>query len=482
MDILFTKPYYNGDQAANTVSLVDAFNVCFEAIPTGGYAIRRRPGLTAIEKHNEYVGQGLYWSDRKKGLYYALNGKLYVKTSATATSKLIGAIPGNVLPAVFAEGQLIDLTPVIYAASGGKLRLINANADTISTPADLTTPQSTFIASLNNRFIANDILHDQDFLITDYNPDPAVEVLDATYWSSSANPFRATQKADPITGIYTGWNEIYIWGSQLCEVWQEDGINPISPLIGSSIEAGCCSPYSVVMANNTVYAIGDMSGKRAIITISNRNPSIVSEPIANIIQGIHTVDDAIGSLCFAGGLNLYIISFPASDLTLVYDFKNDIWSKWSSWDLSNARHKLFSGTFHTFAKSWGKYVSLSQSGNLYEVSRSAYTDDGNPIRSSVITGWIDHGTYNRKRSDQLIIKLKGYNPSAATILVRWRDDGRPEWSSAAELPIQSGSQNSHYAILKRMGVYRSRQYEFIMTDAADMALMGMEEEVLKLRN
>jgi hypothetical protein len=33
-----------------------------------------------------------------------------------------------------------------------------------------------------------------------------------------------------------------------------------------------------------------------------------------------------------------------------------------------------------------------------------------------------------------------------------------------------------------MGSYRSRQYEFILTDAANLALVGMEEDLTKMRN
>jgi hypothetical protein len=33
-----------------------------------------------------------------------------------------------------------------------------------------------------------------------------------------------------------------------------------------------------------------------------------------------------------------------------------------------------------------------------------------------------------------------------------------------------------------MGIYRSRQYEIVMTDNADLAFCGMQEEVEELRN
>lgn len=477
----FNKPYYNVAEAANTVALEEAYNVYFEAMPQGGYAIRKRPGYSQFQSHNEYLGQGFFWSDRQKALYYAVNGKLYTRSSPTNASTYIGLLNGAVSPVVFAEGQKLNLDLILYMASGGRVKYLDIPSNTLVIPSDANTPSSTFIANMNNRFYANDVNHDQDFLITDFNPDPAVEALDVTYWSSAVNPFRASQKPDPLLGIYTGWNEMYLWGSQACEVWQEDGVTPVSPLVGSIIEGGCAAPYSVVISNNTLYGLGTVQGKRAVMRIVGRSPQIISEPIANRLQAIEKVDDAIGSLCFVGGMNLYVLSFPSAQQTWVFDFKSETWSQWSSWDLGTGSHKMYRGRFNVYAKDWNKHLTMTDAGNIYELSRDIYDDAGTPMRSSVRTGWIDHGTWDRKRADQLMIKLQGYAPSTARILLRWRTDGFPEWSTAVELNIQSNSQNDHFVKLNRMGMYRSRQYEFIMTDAQNLALIGMEEDVIKMR-
>lgn len=477
----FAKPYYNVVDAGNTVATVEAYNVYFEPMPTGGFAVRRRPGMTLTRTHNTYQGQGMFWSDRNKALYYVLNGKVYYQSSPTNASTLVGTIPGAVLPVVFAEGQKLNLDLILYMASGGTLRYLDLPTNTIVTPSDANTPTSTFITNMNNRFYANDVNHDQDFLITDFNPDPAVEAMDVTYWSSATNPFRATAKPDPLMGIYSGWNEVYLWGSQACEVWQEDGVTPVAPLVGSIIEGGCAAPYSVVFANNTLIGLGTVLGKRAVMMVEGRSPKILSEPIANILQSYSQVNDAVGSLCFVGGLNMYVLNFPSENVTWAYDFKTDTWSQWSTWNLSYGRHDSFQGKFGVYAKDWNKHYVMSDAGNVYELSRSVFDDNGTPIRSSIRTGWLDHGTWDRKRSDQFILKLKGYAPSDATILMRWRSDGFPEWSTAIELNIMQGEQNDHYCKLNRGGTYRSRQYEFILTDAADLALVGFEEDLTRMR-
>ncbi|MBV5327107.1 MAG: hypothetical protein JZU65_05630 [Chlorobium sp.] len=478
----FNKPYYNLASEANELTLEEANNVYFEAMPTGGFAIRRRPGLRLIDSKQTKNGQGLYWSDRTQSLFSVCNGSVYRYVANGGTAIDFGSVIGDTLPAVFAEGQKINADLITYIATGGKLDYMDFNLGMMQVPIDIDTPSSTFVACMNNRFYANDIYHDQDFRITDYNPDPAVEVLDALYWSSASNPFRASQKPDPLSGIYSAWNEVYLWGTMACEVWQEDGVTPVSPLVGSIIEAGLAAPYSVVLANNTMFALSTINGKRAVIMLQGRAPQVVSEAIARQLQDIDVVYDAIGSLCFVGGLNLYILTFPTANQTWVYDFKSDTWSQWSQWDLTTAEHNQFLGKFSVYAKDWNSHIVQAADSSIHEISREVFTDNGSPIRSSVRTGWLDHGSWDRKRSNQLLIKLKGYNPTPATLLVRWRDDGFKEWQTAIECNIQANSQNDHYIKLNRMGIYRSRQYEFIMTDAADLALIGMEEDVTKMRN
>jgi hypothetical protein len=473
----FSKPYYNVAKSASSVTLEEAYNVYFEEIPSGGFAIRRRPGLTSDEG-GITRGNGLYWSDRDQALYQAKSDAIYRKLAPNYSSVSIGSLSSNNLPAIFAEGQKLNTDNMIYVANGSHLVYIDSATGTVVS-APLAAPASTFVAMLGNMFIANDINNLQDFYISDFNAD--VSVMDPTFWASATNPWRAAAKSDILKGVFTQWNEILLLGTTACEVWQNDGVGPISPLVGSIIEAGSISPYSVAFANNSMFMLGVVSGKRSVICVSGHAPKVISEPIANILHSYSEVTDAIGTMCFVDGLNVYLLSLPTEQVTWAYDFKTDVWSQWSQWDLINARHKMFHGRYITYAKNWNIHYAQDGDGNLYTMSRSVYTDDSNPIRSSVRTGWIDHGVVGeRKRSDQLVVKLQGYCHTDAKVVMRWRDDGRPEWSNDLVIDVQAGKQNDHYCRLNRMGIYRSRQYEFFMTDAADLALVGMEEDVTRM--
>jgi hypothetical protein len=101
------------------------------------------------------------------------------------------------------------------------------------------------------------------------------------------------------------------------------------------------------------------------------------------------------------------------------------------------------------------------------------------------TGWIDRGTWNRKRISQLFIKGKVNaidldNPG--TLMLRWRNDGSPVWSTFMDISLNPDSQGNFVIPLNRMGMYRSRQYEFRLSDNVDLVLIGATEDVEVMRN
>ena len=480
------KPNYNVDSQAKVLSVDEARDCYYEKSAEGKYIIRRRPGYSlfattgAPEVYAAGIlrtGQGIFWSDRLAAAFVVAGGNLYRLASDGTPTQITGATINTGRYAVFAEGQTLDLTPFIYIAHGGTLRYTDGS--TLTTPSDPNTPTAaSFVASLNNRVWADN--GGQDFYITDTDPDTSL--FDPFYWSMVDNPWRAAIKADTVQALIAAWNEVAVWGTQTIEYWQEDGVNPISPLVGATSEMGTDSPQTIKIADNTMYALASMQGKRAVVKLVNRGPQIVSGDIDRELQSYDTITDAVGALAFTGGINHYVLNFPTAKKTWAYDLKENLFIEWGAWNPSLARYDVFPIAGSCYAKAWNKHLFLGQDGNVYQMSRTTYQDAGNEIRTLIRTGWINHGTARRKRSSQLYVKLKSYSPTPATVLMRWRDDGRPEWSSYLELPVGSESEQTQFAKLSRRGMYRSRQYEFLMTDNADLALCGLSEEVEELRN
>lgn len=480
------KPNYNTDSVAKTLTVDAAQNCYYENTGEGNYAIRRRPGYelfvnpTAGEVILGPKGQGIFWSDRFQAVFAVVNGRLFKIMDAVGT---LTELPGDGFtmnaqnPVTFAEGQDLATVPYIYIGHGG--RLVYTDGASLLSPSDTATPGSSrFVTFANVRFYATN--GGQDFWITDTNP--STGYLDVHYWSGTGNPWRAALRSDNLSAVVAMRDEIAMVGERSIEYWQEDGSNPISPLIGATTEAGALAAHTVKITENTLYFLADVGGKRAVIKLDDRSPYILSDPIDRMLQEMTVVEDAIANLVFVGGLNFYVIYFPTEAKTWAYDIKEGIWSEWGQWDTATATHQPLKIVGTCFAKTWGKYLLMGDDGKIYTFSRNVFQDAGTTIRTLVRTGWLNHGTNKRKRSNALFLRVKAYSATAGSLLYRFRDDGRPEWSSHIEVPLGSESQEQHINVMRRGGIYRSRQYEFQVTDNIDLALVSLGEDVTSLRD
>ena len=114
------------------------------------------------------------------------------------------------------------------------------------------------------------------------------------------------------------------------------------------------------------------------------------------------------------------------------------------------------------------------------MSRSTYSDDGDPIRTLRRTGFISHGTSALKTSHELVFRLKrgqgNADVSNPVMTLRWRNHNGA-WSNERQLSL--GAVGDHYleARTHRLGEYRYRQYEIVHTDPCDFILVDAQEDV-----
>ena len=384
-------------------------------------------------------------------------------------------------PVVFADGQKLDGKPWLYMATGN---LIYLTEDMIlSAPIDLNTPEATHVAWINGRFIANESDTNR-FDFTDTNP--TTGNIENDYWGSTDNQLTCEARGDKLSALFTAFLEIYAWGTEGLEIWQDDGVTPFVPIQSAFTVAGIEGPYAYGKIDNTIFALCVIENKRCIIRLNSRSPQIISEPIARILGEMETVSDAFCDIISAGGLSIALWSFPTAEQSWAYDYKNDTWARWGYWNIANGEHERFIGNHSCFATTWNKHLIQSRvDGKIYEIDRNAFDDAGNIMLTYRRTGWIDRGTWNRKRSNQFIIKGKVYqhdSDTESTLQLRWRDNGNPNWCPLVEISLNPDSQGNFVVPMNRMGMYRSRQYEFRMSDNVDMVLVGAFEDVEVMRN
>lgn len=464
------KPYYSTDGIANALNPNDMVDCYLEPAPELGFVTRRRPGLKKFTDVGTVAGDGIFWWDAKSWLIVVNAGKVYRVLENGTSTLLSGALLASRVPVIFADGQAMDGTPWLYMANG---KLVYTLGTTVVEPTDANAPDATHVTFMKSVFLANQPGTNR-FLFTDTNP--STGLLENNYWSSTDNPLTCEAKGDLLLSMISAWQELYCWGSQGLEIWQNDGVTPFIPVAGAFSEGGIEATYSVAAADNTVFALCVINGSRVVVKLSGRSPVVVSAPIATVLANMNKVSDAIGDLISVGGLTLYMLNFPSEDQTWVYDYKNDLWYRWGYF--LDGAHQRFLGQHVCYAKAWNKHFVLSRlDGAVYEMRRDFFQDNEQKMISYRRTSWENHGTFNRKICDQFYVKCKSGTASPATLMVRWRDDGRSEWSNFMEMQLAPVGDRDFLSKNNRFGMYRSRQYEFRISDNADLVLVSVDTEM-----
>ena len=481
------KPFYNTDAIANSIAADDMYDCYLEQVPGLGFVTRRRPGLLPFANVNTgFPGDGIFWWDAAQKCIAVSGGRIFNVAKDGSFTEITGSSCNPGVPVIFSDGQQLDGTPFLYMASGKLVYSING-ANTVA-PTDPNTPAATHVDYIDSRFIAN-MPGTSRFLATDTNI--TTGLLDNTYWSSTFNPFRNTARGDYIKALRACWEEIYAWGSLQLEVWQDDFVTPFSTIPSAQAEIGLESPYAICRTESTLFAVCVMDGKRCVVKLIGRQPEIISEPIASILSSMPTVSDAIGDLINVGGVNLYMVSFPSANQSWVYDHKADVWCRWGFYTGDASARDRFLGQHVCYCKPWNMELIQSRiDGTIYQLSRTALDDAGNLMVPYRRTGWIKPSavpaggfmaisTDHRKRCEQLYIKGKPGLPGAGTLLMmRYRDDGRNEWSTWTELQFTTESIER----LTRQGTFRTRQYEFRFPSGTDTVLVSAEGTFAELKN
>jgi hypothetical protein len=217
------------------------------------------------------------------------------------------------------------------------------------------------------------------------------------------------------------------------------------------------------------------------VKLADRTPVYVSNPFDKLIQSFLNVDNAVAHVMEIAGYPFYVINFPVSNVTLAYNFQKERWTKWGFWDSNIAEYRRFRGNAYCYARPWNLHlVGDWNNGKIYRSDRTLFDDNGSVMRTFRRTGYVTHGTMNKKRSRQLRIRCKrGVATASRTspvLALRWRNmDGA--WSADHVGSLGAVGETYFEVVFDRLGEYRARQYEVIHTDTTDFILVDAKELV-----
>jgi len=445
-------------------------------------AINRRPelGTIAFNLGTSSPGDGHYWWDKKGYAVVVSNGRIWRYNSAY---DLVELSNGSSLLAsrgkcTFAEAkETASNTVYLLIANGGRIVYTDGTAAGATKLDGVSDPvECTHVIQINGYVLANDKATEET-----KNKWFATAVNEPLNFAGGQD-YTAPMQADDILAIMESRGRAIILGRQTIEPWQDTlATIPWARVNGSLINIGIFSADSVTKYNEDIYF---MSNKREIMLFRADSYIPISSPYNKFIQQLTTINDThIEVVSSFEGYDFLLIHFPSEDITLAHNITlynisggeiND-WYEWTYWE--DNQHKQFRGINHIYAASFGKHLICDRTnGNVYEFERSAYSDFGNTIKIEVVTGNITHGTLQEKDSKWIIFRFKRGEGANKKILLYYRDDGDSEWGNVLE-HMETGALGARQAFIKiyNMGIYRSRQYKFVMGDAADFVLIEIEE-------
>lgn len=471
---LFSPVYRNVDEeelSDESYELVDGY------LDELGFTVKR-PGmdlLLDLGLGSNHPIEGLFWWPQKSLGLAVCNNKIYKLTypSGTLTATDITTNgPGSASQPVFAVGVDSNVSaPVLYGivAAGGIMTESHGTTNATSnftTIADAQAP--TMVSHVD--FIDGYLVATTGKSMFQYS-----DVNAPLSWSALSFA-TAMRNPDTLKALKVFRRQIFLIGQVTTEVWENDGTTPFAPTPGGFFEVGTNSPNSVTVSDDGIYWLGH---DRHFVGVMNGAIQKISTPYDKEIQGFSSVSDCLGYRIEIRGKPFLIFQFPTAERTLVYNVDEKNWQEWRYWDSAYGEYKHFIGKSYAYSPEWGLHLVGSRiDSKIYAFTPDAKDDDGTTIRFKKVTGHIDYGTTARKRSKRLRIRAKrgeGLNGGEATLMLRWNDDNRG-WSNEVHLSLGSIGETETVIQCEPRGIYRTRQYEIVVTDSVGISFGRAEEE------
>lgn len=425
-----------------------------------------RPALSLMTTLDTINPIGLYWF-AERIVAVTVDRKIYAITLAGDVEDVTGTtLPGLARPQFADNGSRLIIvgggTPIKWDGVG------NTTAALGGSP-----PSATHVVYLDDYIILNRRETTERNKVIQY-----ADVTTTETWTGT-NIFSAVADPDEVQALAVSQRELYVVGEQTTEVWQNLGLVDVPFGRAFIWQYGTPAPYSVIEADGSLFFL---SQAKQIMRIVGRQVVMLSDAINRELASYAEVTDCWAAwFMWEGSIHVYF-NFPTEGKAWSIDLKNGQWTEWRGFDNGLSRVRMAS-LLHipeqqkTFA---GDYST----GSLWEFSATATTDAGGIFARQRTFAHRTGGGSLRKRVNWLRCQMKrnvasaysGTTPETnPTLELRWKDDEKP-WSEWRQSSIGLRGTNKSFLTFRRLGVYRTRQYELRLTDPARMSLVRVETD------
>lgn len=333
------------------------------------YVLESYPGKLLFGTQTGGTDRGMF---EHLGIVYKVTGTTLYTVASTGVHTSRGTIPGT------GRCLFAPIGTFIVIEQGTTRYLWNGAVVAAITDVDLEA--GTGIASINNQMIYGG--QNGRFGVSDVGDATSINGL---------NYATAEADADALVRPYTFGQVLYLMGDRTIELWWNSGQGnpPFDRFEGGIVRSGLAALYSAANDSDQIYFLSNdyqvyalRGGASSVIN------AISTQPMAREFRSYSIVTDAIGYCLNLDGQWIYILTFPTANKTWAYPAGGE-WFEVSSGvmggrDISNS---------YVFA--FGKHlVADYQNGNIYELSDTTYTDNGDPIVRIRDTAPLHGGLFN----------------------------------------------------------------------------------------
>lgn len=398
-------------------------------------------------------------------LYVVAAQFLYSVTTAGSIAK-VATLPTN-----SGRVSMADTYTQIGIVDGTGGYIYTIATATLTTITDVHFPNgATTICTLSSRFIVEKP-NTREFYMS--------AILDGTNWTYISLAIFATkeQYSDLMVAVDAFNGVLILWGSRSIEFWQDVGASPqpFAKISGTTQTYGLAAKYSRAAVNNQLLFLGQgIQGGFAVFSTTGYKPERVSTPdIEDYLATLalsYTLTDAVALSYSVNGHDMYQLTFPMANVTLLYAADTGIWSR-AQTGIVPARH--FADTSVKFNNK--TLVSDTTTGNIYVMSTLAYSDNGQAILRQVSTKSLRAGGNEFSISELQLTMDTGVMPQGSDYHISLevsRDGGRTFGSPRPRTLGYVGQYRTPRVKWDRLGAARDFVLRFSMSDPVPFVVAG----------
>ena len=444
-----------------------------EGTGTAKAALYPTPGVLTVDYASGGVGRAHIFASEREfviigATLYEVSEILTPSVSGPASSQLTsrGSVTGDINPATISSNG--DAGDQLFITSGTNGYVFDLTTNILSAVAFLAG-KATMGAFLDGYFLCLDKATSTLYIS---------DLLDGSTWDPTQFVTRVGSPDPWVSMIVNQY--IYLLGSKTSEVWFDSGAFPIPFELHPSgrIPYGCGATFSPEVVGTSVVWIGQtVNGNGALYRTPGFSIEAISDFATQYALRDLNLSDAIGDSYEDLGHTFYILTFPGSEATWVWDATTNVWSERGTWNESSNEFEAWRPCFHALA--YGKHRMLDLKGpRVYDMSAAyGYDVEGRGLRRIRRPPTLMN---ENKRVFFSRIELflepglgltsgQGSNPM---ISMRWSNDGGKTWGPYIFRSAGALGNYSKRVEWLRLGSGRKRTFEFVVSDPVPWRLMG----------